>query len=105
MAHPAPAPTTTSSAPKASNIMSFLHPELSQGTPRFDRYGPGSFRCFRALFVRLWNTALVAAPVSRIGNDRAGSRGAQGSERVVFHVMQGQDGLDHGGAAFGVTAQ
>ena len=53
-------------------LISFIHPELSQGACWFDRIEPDSFRWFRAFFARPSNTALPAVRVSRIGNDRAG---------------------------------
>lgn len=37
----------------------------------------------------------------RAGNDQVWSRGAQDSERVVFHVVQGQDRLEHAENAAG----
>src|SRR5450756_35031 len=86
-------------------IMSFFHPELSQGPARFDRPGRGSFRWFRELFEHLRDTALPTASASQPGNDQALSRGAQGGERVVFHVVQAQDGLDHRGTPLRVAAQ
>ena len=88
-----------------AKLMSFLHPELPQGVGWFDRFEPDSFRWLRALFAWPSNTALAVAGVSRIGNDRTGSRGAQGSERVMFHVVQGQHGLDQGGALARIAAQ
>src|SRR6266511_1802197 len=85
--------------------MSLVHPEFSLAMPWFDMIGPGSFRWSRELFERPGGTAARAARVLRPGHDRPGLRGAQGSERVVFHVVQGQDGLDHGGAPLRAAPQ
>src|SRR5450756_3003504 len=68
-------------AAAAVDLMSFFHPELSQGPARFDRPGRGSFRWFRELFEHLRDTALPTASASQPGNDQALSRGAQGGER------------------------
>src|SRR5260370_39251306 len=62
--------------------------------------GSVSFRWSQRRAGRGWVTAVLAVPVLRPGNDRAWLRGAEGGERVVFHVVQGEDGLDHGGALF-----
>jgi hypothetical protein len=87
------------------HIMSLFHPGFSQLVSLFDRPGPGSFRWSWGRAGRVWDTAVRGVPVFRSGNDRGGSGGLEGGERVVFHVVQGQDGPDHGGAAFRAAAQ
>jgi hypothetical protein len=58
--------------------MSFLHPEFPQGGGWFDSSGLGSLSWFWGVFECFSNTAVARVPLSRIGNDQGGSRGAQG---------------------------
>jgi hypothetical protein len=54
-----------------SQILSLFHPGFPQDKHRFDRSGPDSFRWSRELFARSRDTAVLAVPALRPGNDRA----------------------------------
>jgi hypothetical protein len=91
--------------PARPSLLSFLHPEFPQGGGRFEDLAwvlcAGSGGYSSAYRIRRWR----GWPQLRTGNDPVRSRGAQGGERVIFHVMQGQDRLDHGGAVLRAAAQ
>jgi hypothetical protein len=69
-------------------VVSFLHPEFPQGTGRFDRSGLGSLPWLRGIFECCRGTVAAGVLLLRPGNDWGWSRGAQGGERVVLHVVQ-----------------